>query len=228
MEELAKSIASVLKEKTKHTPLLVIIDDLQHCDFASFRIITDLLNNGFFLTNGFLIFTADLKFLSPSKQVRLDQLQKAILSITVPPLTLSQAGLLLSQFRDNTIPSNIVEMLYKETKGNVFLMLSTITSYQDTLLDKETVNQSILTHALSFPNWYQVQHDQLSPDSSELLGYCAVLDTPMRHDLLEIATNWSPARVNAALDALEMANFLTPINSNSVFSGYPLHTSFVT
>lgn len=219
-DELGKSVANLLTGRTQPKPLLIIIDDVQHCDFASFRIISDLVRNGFFKTNGFMILTADWKLLSPGKQDIFDLLKDALLSIPVPSLTLPQTGLLLSQFREIAIPTSVVELLYKETRGNVFLMLSTISSYQDTKINREIVNQSVLTHAISFPNWYQVQHAQLSRDSALLLEYCAVLDTPIRHDLLEIAINWSPIRVNGALDELEMLNFLTPVNRDSVFAGY--------
>ena len=218
--ELGEGINSILTGLSKHKPLLIVIDDVQYCDFASFRIVHDLVHDGFFRSTNFLMMTVDLNQVSQGRMDRINRLQQEITSIPIHPLPKPEAELLISQFLDRTIPANLLELLYKETNGNTHLMLSTIYSFQDSLIDEESINHLVVTNAISLPNWYETQQQQLSKDAADLLEYCAILISPIQHHFLEIATHWNPERIINALDELELYRFLTPLTKESVLSGY--------
>ena len=218
--ELGRGIKSILANESSTQQLLIVIDDIQHCDYASFRILLDLVKDGFFRSDNFLMMTADLNLVSPGRMDRINSLQEAITFLPILPLPIDEAELLISQFLDRTVPANLIELLYKETKGNLHLMLSTIHNFQDSLINEDSINHLVMTNAISLPNWYISQRQQLSKDAADLLEYCAVLVSPIQHNLLEIATGWGPERIINALDELELYSFLAPMVKESVLSGY--------
>ncbi len=220
LQELGQGISSLLTRIAVEGPILFVVDDIQHCDFASFRILKDLVEQELLNGIGFLILTTDHRFLSSAKREKIASLSAHLQTIMIPALTIAQTGLLISQFLDQTIPSNLIELITKQADGNIHLMLSVLSNLQGQLIDEEMVTQSIQTITISLPNWYETQKLQLAEDSIDLLDFCAVLEAPIKHDILAEAMKWSPTRVNDALEELEFNNFIIPISTNSNFSGY--------
>ena len=218
--ELVEGITWLFSHLTQDQPMLIVIDDIHYCDYASFRALHDLVMKNFFRGKGFLLLTADEDLLSTTKQEKLNQAKNQIHQIAIPDLSIAQAGTLLSQYLDRAIPSSLLELLHRESGGNIHLMLNTASNFLHSTIDADEINKLILTNALSLPNWYQEHHAQLSPTAVELLEYAAVLDTPIKHDLLEAALGWPPAQVIDALDELEQAGFIIPLIEDSILSGY--------
>ncbi|MEE4194579.1 MAG: AAA family ATPase [Anaerolineae bacterium] len=220
LAELGEGIVALLNNITAHPPLLIVVDELQYCDFASFKLLHTLILEESFRSKIFFIFTADRNLFSPAKMEKLKILQKKIVEIPVLPLSLSEAELLISQFLDRSIPSNLMKVLYEETKGNLSLILSTISSFQDSLINEETINHLIIANAISLPNWYEAQRQTLSKDAMNLLEYCAVIDSPISQNLLEATTQWQTIRVIEALAELEQSGFLMAIVNEGMLPGY--------
>jgi predicted ATPase len=178
-------------------PLLLLIDDLQWCDYDSFEWLHSLFRPG----------TADrllvLGTVRPeetgrdhplSSLVRFLRQSGRLSEVSLPPLNVEETAALAAQIATRQCDPAFLNGLYQATKGNpLFVVESVRASLEDQSTNSVPPGvQAVIAARLA----------QLSPSAYELAGLAATIGRPFSFELLAKATDWDEESLSRALEEL--------------------------
>ncbi|HPF49651.1 MAG TPA: protein kinase [Caldisericia bacterium] len=208
---LLEAFTWLLQETIKKEPLVLIIDDLLHCDIESFEIISSCIRNA--KIKDLVVIVSITKNDKSKALVESLDTQKGVIRIDLSPLTLKQTNELLHEIVGNEkIPIQLVDQLYKKTGGNPLELLQTMVGLiTNKSLQNASESDKITTEPLpgNLDAISDLRIKGLDSVTREVLIEAAVLGDSFFENMLVDVSSHPRSTVEESLDQSAMSMLLT-------------------
>lgn len=228
---LFKAVLGFLKRLCEVSPLVVLLDDLHWVDESSAQLLEYLSPHLVSLPVLFVITyrDADIDMGEPFKRVLVNLMRSPVVNrIVLNQLSLADVTALLAEASGSSPPSQLAELIHRETEGNAFFVQSVFQDLKEEgkLFDRDgRWLTEVDIDRLAVPDSVRLvstrRFERLGQSAQDILTIAAVVGLRFRVRVLEQATA-QPDAVMLAIEAAEQAQLIIPSQS-----GFDLRYEFV-